>query len=754
MFKNYLLTATAGLCVFTSSFAQNNIQKDSVANGNGEVKNRNVMLNASADNQPRQISIGLPAEMSATIYEDGTPVSWTWWPMLPYFYWAGSPMYSRMGVSSLSENAITNGAINYSVDCWSREGGKAFEGHADYDTNIFGLQRFDVSLAGPLAKGWSYAVSAYVNHDPGSNHLADVDLQNNMKQFKAGLTKQFANNKGKLSLFYKYSSMVNKSDANGPFYYVGDGSVRQLDGFDLGKDGYMPADQQLTYMDVMTGKMQTISRKSTALSQDISLVFDYNFRPNLHFSFLSKYHYANAHYTGLNIAGSGKATAASGYTYASADGEHAAGDVFTGPYQSRYFMHENGAERAWYNIAELKGNSRDQRHNWRLGYDFWWILPENNTSSAIFTHTVERDPVWLLLHGNQSFYYNTGGEWYDMHEVKTALYASDNWQVNKRLWLSGGLRMEYYAIGGHNAMAWGNTEGTNIAYENNVRNMNWNMTGATRVPQSFHWYNPAVTLSGRYTIAEGFGIMAEGIYTKQSSASPNYAGSNMPNTKAVNTYLGNGGLFWNTPWMKLVSQISYIKKTNYQRNVQFTNPNNSSDVVTSPTTYAVQTLGWTTDVMLTPFKGFTFHGLLTLQDPKFEDFKMTPTFSDGTSATFNFSGNCTTGVSKTIIELDPSYRFDKFRVWASFRYQSKQYINRTNSLTFNGRWETFAGVDYTLNKNVSFSLNFVNLFNQKGASGSISSADLVTDTTPYNNYLMAGSYIRPFTVDFATHINF
>lgn len=248
MFKKYLLTAAAGLCVFTSSVAQDNIQKDSVPNANGEVKNRNVMLNASADNQPRQISIGLPAEMSATIYEDGTPVSWTWWPMLPYFYWAGSPMYSRMGVSSLSENAITNGAINYSVDCWSREGGKKFEGHADYDTNIFGLQRFDVSLAGPLAKGWSYAVSAYVNHDPGSNHLADVDLQNNMKQFKAGVTKHFSGSKGKVSLFYKYSSMTDKSDANGPFYYVGDGSVRQLDGFDLGKDGYMPADQELTYM--------------------------------------------------------------------------------------------------------------------------------------------------------------------------------------------------------------------------------------------------------------------------------------------------------------------------------------------------------------------------------------------------------------------------------------------------------------------------------------------------------------------------
>lgn len=57
-------------------FAQQEAAKDSVPDTK-EVSNRNVMLNASADNQPRQVSIGLPEEMSATIYEDGSPVSWT-----------------------------------------------------------------------------------------------------------------------------------------------------------------------------------------------------------------------------------------------------------------------------------------------------------------------------------------------------------------------------------------------------------------------------------------------------------------------------------------------------------------------------------------------------------------------------------------------------------------------------------------------------------------------------------------------------
>lgn len=751
MLKHKLLTTAIALAAISPVFAQDEIQKDSVPNTK-EVKNRNVMLNASADNQPRQINIGLPAEMSATIYENGSPTSWTWWPMLPYFYWAAGPHYSKVGMSSLSENAITNGAINYVIDCWSRTGGDKFQGFADYTTNSHGLQRFDLDISGPIAKGWSYNIGAYINHDRGNNHLADVDLQQNMKQFHAALTKTFNNNKGQMSLLYKYSSLTDRSDGNGPFYFNADGSVDEMEDFDLGKDGYIPADQRITYMDMRTGEMRRIPRKSYAMSQDVTYTLDYNFNPRLTLSFNSKYHFAKVNYVGMTLAGIGTADATSGYTYAAPDGDHNTGDVFTGNYQVRYGSIQHGIERAWYNNAELKGKSANNAHNWRVGANIWWILPEVDNSNALFTHTVEKDPVWLNLGGNQSFGFNSGAEYYNMNELKTALYASDDWQVNKRLWLSAGVRLEYYKLGGRNVRAYSDAAGNDVEIANNVRTTGWTLRNATFTPQDHKFFNPAVAFSGRYTIAKGFGALFEGIYTKQAPGSPNFAGPTNVNTDAINTYFGTAGLFWNTPWMKLVSQFSYIKKTNYQRNTQFTNPNDANDVQTVATTYAVQTLGWTTDVVLTPFKGFNFHGLLTLQSPKFKDFSFANPFESG--ATFDFSDNYTTGVSKTIIELDPSYMFSKFRVWASFRYQSKQYINRTNSLYFKGRWETFAGVDYNLNQHISFGLQLINLLNQKGASGSIQSADLVTETSAFNHYLMSGSYIRPFTVELSAHINF
>lgn len=126
-----------------------------------------------------------------------------------------------------------------------------------------------------------------------------------------------------------------------------------------------------------------------------------------------------------------------------------------------------------------------------------------------------------------------------MNELKTALYASDDWQVTNRLWLSGGIRLEYYKLGGRNAMAWGNTAGTEIAHPENMRTTGWTLKDATLTPQNHKFFLPAVAFSGRYTIAQGLGILFEGIYTKQSAGSPNFAGSNMPNTDAINTYFGN-----------------------------------------------------------------------------------------------------------------------------------------------------------------------------------------------------------------------
>ena len=744
----------AALLAPAYGFAQDKIEKDSVPETK-EVKNRNVMLNASSDNQPRQISIGLPSSLSATIYEDGLPVSYNVWPCLPYLYWTGCAQHGSMGLMSLGESAIKNGAVNYAVLSNTRVGGKKFEGHVNYTTNIFNLQRFDLSLAGPIANGWSYSLGAYVNLDPGSNKPTDAQYSSDMKIIKASVSKEWNEGRGKFNLFYRYAYTKNIGDSYGPFIYVGDGSVKEYNGFRLGHDFFLPANGQLSYVDVMTGKTVTDYRKnlSHALNNSITANLNYTFRNGNKLDITSKYNYANNYITSMALAGTGVAGEKDGYTYAYDNGSHKAGETFTGNYNSRYMLHDVGFERDWLTTAELTGRSKNRAHSWRLGANAWWNQQGIQASTGVFAHTIESNPVWLNHNGSQEFAANTGGEYYDTHETKFALYASDDWQVTNRLWMSAGVRAEYYSVGGANALAYMNAKDQTPTYPENVRGVNYSVSQGKITHFGKHWWNPAATVNARYTISHGFGLVAEYVYAMQHPNSQDFAGPYMPILDAVNIHLGRAGIFWNTPWMQLVSQVSIISQSNYKSRTQFTNPNNSSDVVTVPITNDVQTMGWTTDVVLKPFTGFSFHGLLTLQQPKYKNFDINVNFSEQTK-TYSFTDKTTTGVSKCIIELDPSYIFNKFRVWASFRYQSKQYINKTNTLYFNGRWETFGGVDYNLNKNVSFSVNVINFFNQKGCSGSIGAADLLEDVSAYKNYLMAGSYIRPFTVEFATHINF
>ena len=113
-------------------------------------------------------------------------------------------------------------------------------------------------------------------------------------------------------------------------------------------------------------------------------------------------------------------------------------------------LRDIGYERDWMTTAELTGKSKNHAHSWRIGANFWWNRQGIQTSTGVYAHTIEADPAWLNHNGSQEFAVNTGGEYYDGHETKTAIYLSDDWQVTNRWWLSAGVRGEYYAMGGKN----------------------------------------------------------------------------------------------------------------------------------------------------------------------------------------------------------------------------------------------------------------------------------------------------------------
>lgn len=755
-----LCLIAAASCLPNYMLAQDVIQKDSVVNTKEE-KNRNVMLNATAVDQPRQINVGLPGTRSATVFEDGIPVSYFFWPDMPFYSWFGGATYASTTVMSLSEGAIQYGDVSYVVNSKNRYSTPKVEGLVQYQLNHFGRQGLDASITGPIGGGWGFTANTHQLWDPGTYKLVAANLHNRTQSYKFGIDKTFAEGRGRFSVLYQYARYTDNSSDYAPFIFVGDGSVKKFNGFKMGTDSYLAAQMnQFPYMDIVTGKVSTISWKDAATTSNHTLRFnlDYTFRNGNQLSFATKFKKVKV--GGAMIQMSNLSPNNGEYYYGD-------GTPYTGEYVQNFSVaYDPNKDNEWLSTLTYTGTSRNKQHSWRLGLNYWYQKSySHEMSTSLFQEAVESPQEIYTRNAdgtlNQAYMYNPQAGYYDGHDNTLAAFASDDWTLSKRLWMSLGFRLAYQAYGAQTA---NNINGAT----NNTRHTGWYFNDGTVTPTHItgDWINPSAAYNVRYTITKGFGLMGEYVYTRQRSNLEDFASENYPSTAAMNTHMARAGIFWNNSWIQLVSQFSFINKDNNKRRATFFHVMQNDAIDGSglkagdedsrgiQMNYGIQTLGWTTDIVLTPFKGFTFHGSFTLQDPKYKDFKLFATFSDGKTDGMDVSDHTVTSMSKVLIELDPSYELGKFRFNLNFRYFSKEYINKTNTLYFNGWWESFGSIQYHMNKNIDLGLNVTNLFNQLGAKGDIMAADLVTDTTPYKNYVMTGSYIRPFEIGCTATIRF
>lgn len=94
----------------------------------------------------------------------------------------------------------------------------------------------------------------------------------------------------------------------------------------------------------------------------------------------------------------------------------------------------------------------------------------------------------------------------------------------------------------------------------------------------------------------------------------------------------------------------------------------------------------------------------------------------------------------------------------SFKLRFTDYADRTQiyhlgltRLLNNGK-----GSISLLYKKLSLGVSVVNIFNEKGAKGTISGSELITkeEVGKYAGKYMSGNYMRPFTVEFNANIKF
>jgi hypothetical protein len=716
--------------------AQEQAKKDTVKTVTMEQNSdRNVMLNAaSANSGPRDVNIGLPASVGGTtVLENDLPVVYFFWPEMPFKSWRIDAMTNGVKLLDLGQTAINIGDVGFSVGTYNNLGTDRFRGNMGLNSNHFGLLNGTANLSGPLTKkGLKFSLGAFVNYDPGTYKVNKNNIDryyNDQTQlYKVALTQdyKFQGGSGSISAFYKYArskSMVAQQYA--PYRYHLDGSVSEIDGFKIGSDNYI-AGQKFKVKDAQTGEIveRDALNDYASESHTFDLIGKNRLDNGLNLNFIVRYHTAKS---GMYIP---IMTGISEQTYTDDSGNQVAGNL-------QGVMALASKRTPLKSLTSLfEVGKKSGKHDWKVGVDQWLYKVDNfTTEGVIYNQTVEANPKYVGgdIYGIAEYHNGT--------ENKTALFLTDKWDVSDVLTLHLGARFEYQ-----------NLRGDFINNKEVVADIPYLSNKRTTIKKD--WFNKAFMVSGVYKMTKNFGLLGEATYNEQAGHLENYSAGHEPNLKKSKIPGAGFGVFYNHSLFSLVSKATYIQRDEYRSTVNFTSKTGA--VQRALASYDIETVGWTTDVVATPFKNFNLHFLLTLQAPKYKNYAGTVDFNKGESVAYDFNGNVVTGVSKVLMEIDPSYQWKNLRLWASARYFSKEYANLTNSLFFRGRWETFAGVNYSLNKNLEFSASVVNLLNQRGAKGKISGADLYTnvEAVKMEGAILSGTYIRPFTVEFGMKYRF
>ena len=746
-----------GALVPEKSFAQNSKSKPEVAVKDSipakkEEKNRNVMLNADSNSGPRAVNIGLPFQ-DMLILENDVPVCYGYYPQTPIANWRYDATMGRIGVISFGENALTNGRIGFAVSSSDRDPGNKFKGFFQVYTNNFGSLVYSGNVSGPIGKkGWTYMAGLSETYDRGNGVNRMYTPWNDRCEIaKVGIGKKYKD--GFVKLMYKHSEQNTQYSSYWPLQYQGNGKFTNIPGFSAGVDSYVLADGKVPYFDALTGVSSILNlgdKSQTTKSDAAYLTGNHKFTGDWNLTYSSMFMHTVAPFSiqypislGVSAPDQQVATGASFKLHGQSDPYVGSAQIVSNMYKSPTTTNSS--------FTRIELTKKIENHALRLGFtDIFYDDLGEQTNYGVYYQTVEPNPRLLDYYQYIPSYGISAkvtdkngllpvknGEFFKTRTNKAALYISDDARLTNWLAVGAGLRIENQ-----------NDTETHDQYVNDF------VLGRDLMTKDYkNKWNHAAVANFVVNITKDFGLLGDfcynDFYNRFYTYDPTHKYTNVDNENQIHVTNFGAGIFYNMgDKFQITSKIGTIKKDNYTTTLDVYNPANPTQKTTVyPVYYDISTLGWTTDLVVNPFKNFTLHALLTIQNPQFQNYKV-----DAFGQTFDYSSRLVPGISKTLIELDPSYQLtNDLRLWVSLRYFGTQYGNLTNSFQYQPWWENFAGIDYRLSRNIDFKLQVVNFLNQSGIKGALQGADQILDSTPYIGRTIVSQAMRPRTIEFTAN---
>lgn len=694
---------------------------------------RNMMLNAENANVPRSINVGFGQSSSGGIVIiEGLRESLGL--LRNYYHWAGGNSYEPLSSLSLIESLIYTGEIAIVSESRAKLGNNEPSGAFTGGFSSNGLLKFDGMVSGPLnKKNWFFSTGAYLFYDPTNVNAPFRRFVDQKQIFQFNVSKRWK--RSSMDILSRFSLSGDNEDrgySQAPFVYKGNGSIAPYNGFKIGYDCYLPSDDKIIYRDVVSGDMKRGQLGDMDRRRILDFYLRYNRKDLGAWNLNTCYHLcympeSTAALLGLSsIVDAGGAFTTSG------------GEEFRGPVQNR--QGSAISMRTFDNELRCELERAFPSHELKSGIDLMYGKQYYAASTFLFAHAVEASPRRLLKDGESCWNFNANAQYLDAVRLNATLYALDMWQASNDIRLRTGLRLRpimnsmdcapYDKETGFNRRSGGQF----YLGADNCRIETRRLTGCDfAFTEEFTWH-----VAGRLF------FNAEGFYSMTNKNTTYFKGANIPSVKPIGNAYARAGLSYDNAWMDITWLFSYITNWNAAQLLDVTN-SSTGESIPWTAQYGIRTPGMTLDGNLYS-GGFKLHFRATYQDPRYKKYRNEFVFSDGIKV-IDYTGKFATGISQFLAELDPSFSWRSYRVWASIRYNSRQYASRNNLASFDGHFETFAGTDVSFRKGHSISLSLVNLLAQNGAKGSVSIIDTVEDQSILNNYLISGTYIRPFTAE-------
>jgi len=648
----------------------------------------------------------------------------------------------RGGPSTVLYSNAPAGAINYV----SRDIGAVPEGLFKFTLSNHGERREDIWYSTPLQNDYSIGMGGFYRVDPGVRNPG-FDA-NKGGQFRIKLAKEI--DKGRITMDYKHIDDKVELYLGAPMK-ISNGSLVAVSGYDANYGTL--AGPQTAHVNMITGNGGVYNFDNTVGTavkrEQFTITFDRDLADDWYVKDAFRYNTTKTTRDGVfpnSLVSTSSLLASSSALLKYVPGATSLGVNYVNSPGTAYvgngLIVNAGLRGITMPLDEImndlhftkKFNVDGQIHNLTVGdYLASFAQGFQRYSSVALVGAQNQAPllniVGLNAAGNvvgtvtDNGIYQYGYEWANAHgqSLTNALYINDDWRIDDKWSVEGGLRSESVTVQGWNEASTKVNLGTfptsQILTGSGVignYNQNFNKTG---------W-----SLGTNYQNSKQSGVFARYSEAYRLPNLSNYITSPSPaTTPPVQTMeLAELGYKFASESLDLFPTLFYTK----YNNVAITNYVFSLNNATATPQYLyanTKTMGLELDGTWRANRIFDVGFVVTSEDPKYGNL----IYTTSANQTLNYQGNQLIRVPRLNYRITPGFNLmgNDLRIQLAYEYVGQRYVDTANSVILPSYQVTNLGARYQYNKQTQLFMTIENMFNSTGLTegnpraGEVQSAD-------------------------------